>query len=145
MSPRNSKTSADPWGHEQERSHFPQLKPRCPVSLMSTKDFLNNYDEIVRDCLNFKNGVLKTIGPPYLKVLLLNEITKIIKVMRHYPSDLTNSQWQVIKNLVDDGRKRKYSMLDVMNATLYITKSGCQWRMLPLHYPPSAYNLYVKL
>lgn len=56
--------------------------------------------------------------------------------MRHYPSDLTNSQWQVIKNLIDNGRKRKYSLLDIMNAILYITKSGCQWRMLPFQYPP---------
>jgi putative transposase len=56
--------------------------------------------------------------------------------MRQYPSDLTDSQWQVIKNIVDNGRKRKYSMRDIVNAILYITKSGCQWRMLPLSYPP---------
>ena len=55
--------------------------------------------------------------------------------MRLYPSNLTNSQWQVIKNIVDDGRRRKHSLLDAMNAILYITKSGCQWRILPLHYP----------
>lgn len=66
--------------------------------------------------------------------------------MRHYPSDLTNSRWQVIKNLVDDGRKRKYSMLDILNAILYLTKTGCQWRMLPIDYPPwkSVYYYFSK-
>ena len=66
--------------------------------------------------------------------------------MRQYPSDLTDSQWQVIKNIVDNGRKRKYSMREIVNAILYITKSGCQWRMLPLSYPPwqSVYYYFDK-
>jgi len=66
--------------------------------------------------------------------------------MRLYPSDMTNSKWQVIKYLLDDGRKRKYSMFNVMNAILYITKSGCQWRMLPNDYPPwkSVYYYFHK-
>jgi putative transposase len=66
--------------------------------------------------------------------------------MRHYPSDLTNSQWQVIKSLIDNGRKRKYSIRKVMDAILYVTKSGCQWRMLPEQYPPwqSVYYYFYK-
>jgi putative transposase len=55
--------------------------------------------------------------------------------MRQYPSDLTDSQWQVIKNILDNGRKRKYSLRTIVNAILYITKSGCQWRMLPSSFP----------
>ena len=53
-----------------------------------------------------------------------------------YPTDLTNSQWKVIKNILDDGRKRKYSLRSILNALLYIDKTGCQWRMLPHNYPP---------
>ena len=56
--------------------------------------------------------------------------------MKQYPSDLTDSQWQVIKSIVDNRRKRKYSLRSIVNAILYITKSGCQWRMLPMNYPP---------
>lgn len=56
--------------------------------------------------------------------------------MKQYPSDLTDSQWQFIKNIVDNGRKRKYSVRQIVNAILYITKSGCQWRMLPDSFPP---------
>lgn len=57
--------------------------------------------------------------------------------MKKYPSDLTKSQWQVIENIVDPNkRKRKYPLREIMNAILYITKSGIQWRMLPNDYAP---------
>lgn len=37
-------------------------------------------------------------------------------------------------------------MREIVNAILYITKSGCQWRMLPLSYPPwqSVYYYFDK-
>ena len=57
--------------------------------------------------------------------------------MKTYPSDLIDSQWQVIENIVDPNqRKRKYSLRNIMNALLYIAKSGIQWRMLPKDYAP---------
>ncbi|MCK9401632.1 MAG: IS5 family transposase [Bacteroidales bacterium] len=67
--------------------------------------------------------------------------------MKTYPSDLTESQWQVIENLIDPNqRKRKYCLRDIMNALLYITKSGIQWRMLPKDYAPweSVYYYFRK-
>ena len=42
--------------------------------------------------------------------------------MKNYPSDLTDNQWQVIKNIVDTGRKRKYELRGIVNAIMYITK-----------------------
>lgn len=56
--------------------------------------------------------------------------------MKIYPSDLTNNQLQVIKDLFPQERKRKHSLQSIMNGILYITKSGCQWRMLPREYAP---------
>lgn len=56
--------------------------------------------------------------------------------MKIYPSDLTNNQWQVIKDLFPQERKRKHSLQSIINGILYITKSGCQWRMLPREYAP---------
>ena len=57
--------------------------------------------------------------------------------MKTYPTDLTESQWQVIENIVDPNqRKRKYSLHEIMNALLYIAKSGTQWRMLPKDFAP---------
>ena len=45
--------------------------------------------------------------------------------MKIYPSDITDSQRQVIKNIVDNERKRKHKMWEIVNAILYITKTGC--------------------
>jgi putative transposase len=50
--------------------------------------------------------------------------------------NLTDSQWQVIKNLVDDGRKRKVCLKRVVDACLWLTRTGSQWRNLSqTHYP----------
>jgi putative transposase len=67
--------------------------------------------------------------------------------MKTYPTDLTESQWQVIENIIDPNqRKRKYPLHEIMNALLYIVKSGVQWRMLPKEYAPweSVYYYFRK-
>lgn len=67
--------------------------------------------------------------------------------MKTYPSDLTESQWQVINKIIEPKqRKRKYLLHEIMNALLYITKSGIQWRMLPKEYAPweSVYYYFRK-
>jgi putative transposase len=55
--------------------------------------------------------------------------------MKQYQTDLTDSQWQVIKNIENDKRKRKHDLRELWNALLYIAKSGCQWRMMPINFP----------
>ena len=56
-----------------------------------------------------------------------------------YPTDLTDRQWDCIKELIPaakpGGRPRTLEMRAVINAILYIVVSGCQWRMLPREYP----------
>ena len=52
-----------------------------------------------------------------------------------YETDLTDSQWQVIQETLPDTRRRKYSLCLIVNALLYLTKSGCQWRLLPREFP----------
>jgi putative transposase len=67
--------------------------------------------------------------------------------MKTYPSDLIESQWQVINKIIEPKqRKRKYLLHGIMNALLYITKSGIQWRMLPKEYAPweSVYYYFRK-
>ena len=57
--------------------------------------------------------------------------------MTHYPTDLTEKQWQVIKNILEpQARNRKHPLKEIMNAILYINKTGCQWRMLPSDFAP---------
>lgn len=67
--------------------------------------------------------------------------------MKKYQSDVTESQWQFIKNIVDnEQRKRKYSMKDVFNTLLYVVKGGIQWRMIPKDMVPwqSTYYYFRK-
>jgi len=43
--------------------------------------------------------------------------------MTQYPTDLTEKQWQVIKNILEpQARNRKYSPKAIMNTILYINK-----------------------
>lgn len=53
-----------------------------------------------------------------------------------YPTDLTDSQWQVIKDLLDDQRKRKHDLRKVFNALFYVVKGGIPWRQMPNDLPP---------
>jgi putative transposase len=55
-----------------------------------------------------------------------------------YPSELTNRQWQLIRQLLPPrGRvgRRPIDRRRVINAILYVVRSGCQWRMLPKDFP----------
>src|SRR5437588_5852011 len=56
-----------------------------------------------------------------------------------YPTDLTDRQWDCIKELIppakSGGRPRMLDMRAVINGILYVVVSGCQWRMLPREYP----------
>jgi putative transposase len=56
-----------------------------------------------------------------------------------YPTDLADRHWDCIKDLVPTakpgGRPRTLDMRQVLNAILYVTVTGCQWRMLPKDYP----------
>jgi putative transposase len=63
-----------------------------------------------------------------------------------YPTDLTDSQWQVIEKLLLDQRKRKYDLRQVLNAIFYVVKGGIPWRLMPKDLPPwkSVYYYYAK-
>jgi putative transposase len=55
--------------------------------------------------------------------------------MTNYPTNVSNSQWQIISNFLDVERNRKYELREIVNAILYLVKAGCQWRMLPADFP----------
>src|SRR5215813_3118879 len=56
-----------------------------------------------------------------------------------YPSDLTDEEWEWIKDLIpaakSGGRPRTLCMRAVLNAIFSVTKGGIQWRMLPTNFP----------
>jgi putative transposase len=65
-----------------------------------------------------------------------------------YPSDLSDAQWELIELVIpreksgkQGGRHRGVSMREVVNAMLYINRSGCQWDMLP-HDLPAKSTVY---
>jgi putative transposase len=59
-----------------------------------------------------------------------------------YPSDLTDAQWELIQIVVPEakpgGRPRAVDLREVINALLYLNRSGCQWDMLPHDLPPKS-------
>ena len=59
-----------------------------------------------------------------------------LKFRRTQFTELTNSQWQIIKDLLNIQRKRKYDLRVVLNGILKLNRTGCQWRNLDEKYPP---------
>lgn len=57
-----------------------------------------------------------------------------------YPSDLTDAQWAILEPLLPSpkgrGHPRTADLREVLNAILYIARTGCQWRSLPHDFPP---------
>lgn len=56
-----------------------------------------------------------------------------------YPSDLTDAQWTELESLVQrpagPGRPAAVDLREVVNALLYMARTGCQWRYLPHDFP----------
>ncbi len=52
-----------------------------------------------------------------------------------YATDLTDEQWAIVEPLIPPakpgGRRREVSMREVVNAIIYVNRTGCQWDMLP--------------
>lgn len=59
---------------------------------------------------------------------------------RRYPSDLTDQEWAILQPLIPaakpGGHPRTVDMREVINAILYVDRTGCQWRALPTDFPP---------
>ena len=56
-----------------------------------------------------------------------------------YPSDITTKQWQQIKHHFKGENRgkhfQKHTKRKLVNAVLYVEKTGCQWRQLPKDFP----------
>ena len=57
-----------------------------------------------------------------------------------YPSDLNDREWELLSPLLPGpsklGRPPRYERRHVLNAILYVVRSGCAWRLLPHDLPP---------
>jgi len=59
-----------------------------------------------------------------------------------YPSDLTDAEWAVVEPLLppptahpQGGRREKHRHRDIVDAILYVVRSGCSWQV-PVDFPP---------
>ncbi|WP_371779034.1 IS5 family transposase [Streptosporangium subroseum] len=69
---------------------------------------------------------------------------------RRYPSDLSDARWELIEpvltawraerraHALDIGRPPEHDLRDIMNAIVYVDRTGIPWRYLPHDYPPWA-------
>ena len=57
-----------------------------------------------------------------------------------YASDMKEAEWLLLSFFLGApchlGRPREVDMRSVVNAILYILRTGCQWRALPKGFPP---------
>ena len=57
-----------------------------------------------------------------------------------YPSDLKDTEWEVLEKLIPEvkpgGRPATYTRREIVNAILYVLRTGGGWRMLPHDFPP---------
>lgn len=65
----------------------------------------------------------------------------------NYPSDVSDKQWQIIRWLLPKRSTRGRKPADrraVVNAILYVNRTGCQWRALPHDFPKwkTVYNTF---
>jgi transposase len=55
------------------------------------------------------------------------------------PTDLTDEQWQILRPLLPPpsrrGAPQTVCRRAVVNAILYVLRSGCAWRLLPHEFP----------
>src|SRR6266581_639508 len=61
-------------------------------------------------------------------------------LQRAYPSTLTDEQWELLEPLIPplcaDATYHYHERREIVNAILYVLRSGCPWRLLPHDLPP---------
>jgi transposase len=57
-----------------------------------------------------------------------------------YETDLSDAEWAQVQRVIPaprpGGRPAKYPRREIVNALTYVTRTGCQWRLLPKDLPP---------
>src|SRR4051812_40731405 len=65
---------------------------------------------------------------------------------QRYPTDVTDAQWALIAPLIarppGPGAPTTVDRRAVLNAILYLDRTGCQWRLLPREFPPRSTVFY---
>jgi putative transposase len=80
-------------------------------------------------------------------------MSPLVSAREAYDSDLTDTRWALIadcipatqSNNTTGGRPAKYTRREILNAILYVARTGVQWRMLPHDLPhwKTVYDYFV--
>ena len=58
-----------------------------------------------------------------------------------YATDLSDAEWAIIEPSIPEpllgGRPATWARREIVNAILYVLKTGCPWRLLRHDFPPS--------
>jgi len=69
-----------------------------------------------------------------------------MEVKTNYRTDLTETQWQIIKKWIPQQKKgpKQICRRRIINAILFVVRTGCQWRNLPSDFPKwkTVYNVF---
>jgi transposase len=71
--------------------------------------------------------------------------------LRRYPSDLTDAEWEIIEPMLPSpqwmGRPEKHPRRAIVDGILYVVRTGCAWRYLPVDSPPwqTVYSHFQRL
>src|ERR671914_1187143 len=84
---------------------------------------------------------LKSSYSPHLQKLTRE--ASIMSATNHYATDLSDEQWAVLEPLLPEQKwhpggpgRPPCDVRQVINASFYVNKTGCQWRMLPKDFDP---------
>ena len=77
-------------------------------------------------------------SPPARRRYAYRDVHRFDPKAPGYPSDVTDSEWALLEDLFDPpgpGRPPQFDRRIILNACLYVLRTGCAWRMLPKNFP----------
>ncbi|GIH48627.1 DDE transposase [Microbispora rosea subsp. rosea] len=93
---------------------------------------------------------LPGLASAYLGTAPVQRYATVMTEQRPYPSDLSDARWKLVEPVLtawrterkgralDIGRPPEHDLRAILNAILYVDRTGIPWRYLPHDYPPWA-------
>jgi transposase len=93
-----------------------------------------------------------------LGALVCRRYIQVMSERRAYPSDLSDARWELVEPVLAAwrserrrralafGRPPEHGLREIMNAILYVDRTGVQWRYLPHDFPlwETVYGYFAK-
>ena len=96
-----------------------------------------NLEAVGKSIWSKNNHFILSGNKTFVKIKKIEEFEMTITA-QIYPTDLTNSQWDLIKDLLPKPKsgpgkpgRPTVDIRQAINGILYVNKTGCQWRMVP--------------